>query len=109
LMNPFRYGFPAWQIVSHKLFRWLVPFAMLSLLLSNVMLYRLNSFYAAALVVQLGVYGGGLLAMALRQVAKFKPLKLVAFLLLANAATITAWLEFCAGERYAAWEPSRRN
>jgi hypothetical protein len=50
-----------------------------------------------------------LLAMAIRQVASFKPLKLVAFLLMANAATITAWLEFCAGERYAAWEPSRRN
>lgn len=109
LMNPFRYGFPAWQIVSHKLFRWLVPFAMLFLLVSNAMLYRSNSFYAVLFALQLAAYGGGLLAMAMRQVAKFKPFKLVAFLLMANAATITAWLEFCAGERYAAWEPSRRN
>jgi glycosyltransferase involved in cell wall biosynthesis len=108
LMNPFRYGFPAWQLFSHKLCRWLAPFAMLGLLISNLLLYRTSRFYALCLVLQFGLYAGGLLAMAAKQLARFKPLKLAGFFVLANAATITAWFKFCTGEKYAAWEPSRR-
>ena len=39
LLNPFRYGLFSWQLVSHKLFRWLTPCAILVLLISNLFLW----------------------------------------------------------------------
>ena len=61
MLNPFRYGIFAWQLFSHKLCRWLVPFAMIGALVSNIVLeiddltYRLLLlghivFYAIAAV-----------------------------------------------------------
>src|SRR5206468_4518646 len=38
LLNPFRYGMFAWQLFSHKLCRWMVPFAMITAFLSNLAL-----------------------------------------------------------------------
>ena len=38
MLNPLRSRLFAWQLASHKLCRWLVPFAMIAALISNVML-----------------------------------------------------------------------
>ena len=38
LLNPFRHGLFAWQLASHKLCRWLVPFAMLIAIVTNAAL-----------------------------------------------------------------------
>ena len=38
LLNPIRYGVFSWQLFSHKLCRWLVPFAMLLVFLCNAFL-----------------------------------------------------------------------
>ena len=38
LLNPFKYGLFSWQLFSHKLCRWLVPFAMIIAFLSNLIL-----------------------------------------------------------------------
>ena len=36
MLNPLRYGLFAWQLASHKLGRWLIPFAMIGAATSNV-------------------------------------------------------------------------
>src|SRR5262249_7258078 len=38
MLNPFRYGLFAWQLASHKLCRWLVPFGMIGALLFGLAL-----------------------------------------------------------------------
>jgi len=48
LLNPFRYGFVSFQLLSHKVFRWLVPWFLCLILASNLFLigerfYRWNS------------------------------------------------------------------
>src|SRR5215469_2217266 len=63
LLNPFRYGLYSWQLVSHKLCRWLVPIAMLALLVSNLFLRNAGQFYWLSLTAQLVIYGLGLLAL----------------------------------------------
>ena len=35
LLNPFKYGLFSWQLFSHKLCRWFVPFFMIFAFLSN--------------------------------------------------------------------------
>ncbi len=57
LLNPFRYGMFAWQIFSHKLCRWLVPFAMMTAILSNlVLILTSTSIYDIAFVIQVFFY-----------------------------------------------------
>jgi cellulose synthase/poly-beta-1,6-N-acetylglucosamine synthase-like glycosyltransferase len=109
MLNPFRYGFFSWQLVSHKLFRWLAPFALLALLVSTLFLWGRGPFYQFCLLAQGALLGGGLLALAVRSLAQFKVFKLASFFLLGNAATLIAWMKFCSGERFVRWEPTRRS
>lgn len=109
LLNPFRHGFFALQLISHKLFRWLVPFAAAALLLATVFLWDAGPFYQSALVLQAGLYGGGLLAITAKRVAEFKAFRLAGFFLMGNAATVMAWMYYFAGEKFVTWQPSRRS
>lgn len=109
LANPFRYGFFAVQLVSHKLLRWLVPFAALTLFISNAALWKAGPFYRATLVMQAVLYAGGALALVFGKLAPIKPLRVAGFFLLANAATLIAWLKFSTGERFVTWQPTRRS
>lgn len=109
LLNPLRYGFFAWQFTSHKLFRWLLPFAFIVLLISNMFLWNSGLLYRLILSLQVAVYFAGLLGLAFAQSTRLPVIKLASFFLVANLATLLAWLKFCAGERFVIWEPSARN
>jgi cellulose synthase/poly-beta-1,6-N-acetylglucosamine synthase-like glycosyltransferase len=109
LLNPFRYGLFSWQLLSHKLCRWLVPLAMVTALAANtglavhqpiylVLLIGHCAFYALALA---GLAGdGGWLPRRL--------LRLPSFFVLVNASIAQAWYRYARGDRMLAWTPSRR-
>lgn len=109
LLNPFRYGLFSWQLASHKLARWISPFAALLLLAASVFLWNSGPLYQAAALAQAGLYFTGLAALAMKRVATLKPLRFASFFLMGNAATLTAWLQFGLGERYVSWEPTHRS
>jgi glycosyltransferase involved in cell wall biosynthesis len=104
MLNPFRYGLFAWQLASHKLCRWLVPFAMIAALASNVVLAATSSLYAAILGVHAVFYA----AAAAGAWTRAPLLKIPAFLVVANLGVLAAWLRFASGERIATWTPSDR-
>jgi glycosyltransferase involved in cell wall biosynthesis len=108
LLNPFRYGFFSWQLASHKLFRWLVPTAVLVLLISNFFLWKSGPFYQLCLIGQVGIYGAGLLALTANRFAQWKPVKLAGYFLMGNAATLMAWFYFLSGEKFVNWQPTQR-
>jgi cellulose synthase/poly-beta-1,6-N-acetylglucosamine synthase-like glycosyltransferase len=108
LLNPLRYGFFSVQLVSHKLFRWLVPFAALCLLISNIFLWESGIFYRASLLSQLVFYVIGSVALTASPVIPFKAIRAIGFFLLGNAATLMAWHYFLSGEKFVLWQPSRR-
>jgi glycosyltransferase involved in cell wall biosynthesis len=108
LLNPLRHGFFSWQLISHKLFRWLTPSAMLLLLISNFFLWTRSGFYRMCLALQGGLYGIGLLALAASRFSSWKPIRLAGFFLLGNAATLIAWFYFLSGERFVTWNPTQR-
>jgi len=107
LLNPLRYGAFSWQLFSHKLCRWLLPFAFLALLIANARLWNAGGFYRATLALQLAVYLLGAAALLLR-LNEWRLPKLAGFFVIGNAATLAAWLSFCKGEKFVAWQPSRR-
>lgn len=108
MANPLRYGLFAWQLLSHKLCRWLVPFALLVALFSSALLMPRSKTYAAACVAQLALYGGALIGMTSNRLSMAKPVKMLAFFVLANLAILNAWWRFASGERAVSWQPSKR-
>jgi glycosyltransferase involved in cell wall biosynthesis len=104
MLNPMRHGLFAWQLASHKLCRWLVPFAMIAAAASNAMLAAHSHVYLAILSLQLAFYaaaaGGGWMGMRILQIPSF--------LVLANVAVLTAWFRYARGERITRWDPSDR-
>lgn len=103
-LNPFRYGMFAWQLVSHKVCRWLVPFAMIGAFLSNLVAIDESALYAITFVLQCAFYAaaaGGFWTGA-------RVLTIPMFVVVANLGVLTAWLRYAKGERIASWSPSRR-
>jgi glycosyltransferase involved in cell wall biosynthesis len=103
-LNPFRFGMFAWQLASHKVCRWLVPFAMIGALVANLALVSRSPFYQATLVFQAIFYLAALVGLW----TDARILRLPSFLCVANFAVLVAWLRFARGERIALWSPSSR-
>jgi len=103
-LNPFRFGLFAWELASHKICRWLVPFAMVAAFMTNLLLASRSRFYQVTLFLQAGFYLAALVG--LRTDARI--LRLPSFLCVANLAVLMAWLRFARGERIAEWSPSSR-
>jgi glycosyltransferase involved in cell wall biosynthesis len=108
LVNPIRYGLFSWQLVSHKLCRWLLPFGIIAVFGSNLFLWKGGPFYQLFLVLQLLGYGVGLISYAGGGLARSGVLRLASFFVLGNVATLVAWWKFCRGEKMVTWEPSQR-
>jgi glycosyltransferase involved in cell wall biosynthesis len=104
MLNPLRYGLLAWQLASHKLCRWLVPFAMIAALASNAALVSQSPLYFAMFLVQSAFYAAALYGLA----AGVPALKIPTFLLVANLGVLVAWIRFVRGDRIVCWSPSER-
>lgn len=104
LLNPFLYGLFSWQLASHKLCRWLVPFALMGAAVSNAFLVAQSSFYAATFAAQCVFYGAAVAGLWSR--SRF--LRVPAFFLLSNVAVLVAWFRYLRGDRITTWTPSER-
>ena len=108
VLNPFKMGFFAIEVISHKVMRWLVPWFMLSLLISSLILWQQHILYTLLLAAQLGFYGlasAGWLSKAARN---HSLIKLPFFFIQVNLAIAHATLQFLSGKRITRWEPSKR-
>lgn len=113
LLNPFRYGFYAIQLISHKLLRWSVGWLLIILFGVSLSLYNAGFFYRLAIWGQVSFYGLALLAHFLRKTSianwkLFKPLSVIYFFCMANYAAILAWIQWMRGKRIDIWESNRQ-
>jgi cellulose synthase/poly-beta-1,6-N-acetylglucosamine synthase-like glycosyltransferase len=108
MMNPFRSGFYAVELFSHKVMRYLVPVFLVTLLLASIALAPASLFYLLVLIAQLSFYLAALCGWVLeRSGAHVRLLALPQYFVLANLASLVAFYKFLRGERYARWEPIR--
>jgi hypothetical protein len=110
LLNPARYGAFAWMLASHKLARWLAPWALLGALAAVAWLGWLGATWA-----RLGLAAAGAVAVlalggwswpARRPAPRI--LALTAYVVSGTVAALHAWLFAARGRRSAMWEPTRR-
>lgn len=108
LLNPFRFGMFALVLWSHKLMRWLVPFFLLTLLLTNIWLLK-RPFYMGIGIAQAVFYLLAVLALLDIRLIRDNLLgKLCMYFTIVNCSIFVAWIQFLTGTRLEIWEPTKR-
>lgn len=114
LLNPFRYGLISVQLLSYKIMRWLMPFLLVSLLVSNTFVLLNNPASLHFLILLLGqaiFYTSA--AVGFTGVSCNPSVKRLtmaaAFVLLANAAIALSWINILRKKKYTVWQPTSRN
>lgn len=107
-LSPFHVGWFSLQLLVHKVIRWFVPFLLLVVLLTNVMLVAAggNGLLQAFLILQSVCYALAA-AYVVRPLRRLKPVSVCFYFCLANAAAGLGILTFFAGRRFVTWTPER--
>ncbi|MFH1763285.1 MAG: glycosyltransferase [Gemmatimonadota bacterium] len=109
LLNPFRFGLFSWMLLSHKVFRWLVPWAAFAGLLGVAILSASQGW--ARVVLAGSVLFLGLAWIGWRRGEDPRLPKIFAvpaFLVAGNLAVVHATKRVLRGDRNPVWEPTRR-
>jgi hypothetical protein len=108
MLNPFKSGFFAVELISHKLLRYAVPLLLLLTICANAVLAPPSVFYSVTLAVQAGFYLTALAGWLMERLGlRVTLLAMPLYFVLANAASLVAFYRFVRGERLARWEPAR--
>ena len=109
LLDPFRFGVFAWMLWSHKLMRWLVPWAL-----------AVGGLAVAVAAIESGVarvlFATGLVVLGLAAVGWMLPedrglprlVAIPAYIVSSLMAGLHAWIKALSGELNPLWEPTRR-
>ena len=110
MMNPFRSGWYAVQLFSHKVMRYAVPFFLIATMVSSAALAFTSRWYLIFVLGQVACYSSALAGSLLECLGvRNRLLALPQYFLLANIASLIAFHKFLTGERYATWEPIRES
>jgi poly-beta-1,6-N-acetyl-D-glucosamine synthase len=94
-----------WQFVSHKALRLVVPYALVGALLSSALLH--GTFYRIALIVQLLIYGLGIIGFLSQKSGKRwkRMIGTPRTFLMLNLAAVAGMFQYLAGQRLSLWQP----
>jgi cellulose synthase/poly-beta-1,6-N-acetylglucosamine synthase-like glycosyltransferase len=106
LLKPWKFFWPAFQLWSHKVLRWMVPLFLIALFASNLMLLDMR-LYQFILAAQLAFYAAAILNMLVPLHRRWKPLGIPLFFCTLNAAALMSMLEICRGRKYVTWQTVR--
>jgi cellulose synthase/poly-beta-1,6-N-acetylglucosamine synthase-like glycosyltransferase len=107
LLDP-RHGWVTFTFLAHKVLRWLCPFGMVGLLLSNLLLAS-EPFYRSALVLQLGFYTLSLLAALVPvRFRALRPLRLTTMFTSMNAALLLGFWRWLLNDQVGTWKRTVR-
>ena len=108
LLNPIRSGFYGVQLLSHKVMRYLVPFFLMGVFVSAVVLAPGSLFFRLMFAAQIACYACPALAWMLDRVGiRSRLLVFPQYFMLAKLASLIGCYKFLRGHRYASWEPIR--
>ncbi|MBI3652048.1 MAG: glycosyltransferase family 2 protein [Acidobacteria bacterium] len=108
LLNPVRHGMYAFQMWSHKVMRYVVPFLLIAAFDANALLVSAGAFFQYLFIGQMLFYGAALVGwLAERLDIRLGKLAIPYYFVLANAASLIAFLKFVGGQSHVTWEPLR--
>ena len=103
-----RHGMFAFQMMSHKALRYLVPIFLLGLLVTNWLLINDSAAYYYSFWGQAGFYFSAFVGwVAERMKVKIGPLAIPYYFMLVNIASVAGIIRFINGGTQVVWEPLR--
>lgn len=108
MLNPFKYGLFSLQLISHKLFRWFIPFTFILVFMANLFLIGKSPFYFYLFILQITFYTLALIGFTYKSSGSMKIFKIPLFFTGVNFSILLAWYKYLKGERSILWEPSHR-
>lgn len=109
VLNPFSYGIFSWQIISHKLCRWLVPiFWLFGSIAAVFLIFSENQFFSLFAYAILYFHLFAYLAFRIKVLRKIVLFKIPLFFIVVNLSILKAWYLYLLGERVELWEPSNK-
>lgn len=108
VLNPFRHGFYAIQLLSHKVMRYVVPLFLLTLLITSALLAGSSVFFGVVFIAQLCFYLAAASSSLLVKLGlNSRWLAVPHYFVIANLASFIAFFKLLHGEQYVKWEPVR--
>jgi cellulose synthase/poly-beta-1,6-N-acetylglucosamine synthase-like glycosyltransferase len=110
ILNPFRYPIASFQLISHKILRWLVPVFGICILLATLSAIILtpNPIAIALALLQLVFYACAAVAFILEKKGmKIKILSIPLYFIVLNAASLVALYKTITTQLEATWETDR--
>jgi cellulose synthase/poly-beta-1,6-N-acetylglucosamine synthase-like glycosyltransferase len=108
VLNPWRYGLFSFQLVSHKMLRWLTPAFLSCVFLFSFVIAWDHGTGEVVVVGQIVFYSLGLFGLMLDRAAiAIRWLSFPAYFIIVNAASAMGTLQYMLGERINTWEPER--
>ncbi len=107
LLAVWRYGIPSYELLCHKLLRWLVPWFLLIAFISNAVLVFQSFPYFVLFALQVISYLGAAVGIVRRK-NKNPLLRVATYFVRVNLSIAVAWWRYLKGKRIVTWEPTRR-
>lgn len=108
LFNPLRHGFVSFQLISHKLLRWLMPVFMVAALVSNAFLLG-RPFYNLTFALQAVFYALAILGwLAERFHVRSRILSIPLYFSTVNLASLISMYRIWKGHKAVTWETLRK-
>lgn len=107
-LNFLKYGRFSFQLLSHKVMRWLAPLFLLGALVSSCFLAIGSPVYRLILGLQLFLYLSPLMRRLSPRIARVGLIRLAVYFVEVNVAMLHAMVLALSGRSIIAWEPSRR-
>lgn len=108
MLNVRRHGIFSLQLISHKLCRWLVPWALIGCVTFSLVGYKYSSFLRGLVLFEAIFIFLAIGAVIHPKLKDKKICKIPLFFVLTNFAILVAWLKYLSGVRHAYWRPSNR-
>ncbi len=108
LLEPWKHGWASFQLLSHKVLRWMVPFFLILLFASSALLAN-RSAIRCLFLLQALFYVFGLLSVLVPLHRQWKPLGVPLYFCTLNAAALFSVIELFRGRKYVVWETVRKS
>jgi len=107
LLKPWKFAWTSFQLISHKVLRWMVPLFLLLLFAASAALAAQPGWYRIPFLLQGVFYLSALLTALVPLHRKFKPLGVPLYFCTLNAAALFSVVEVLRGRKYVVWQTVR--
>ena len=108
ILNPINFGFFSFQVWSHKIMRWLVPWFLILLLIASFAMLNKHWGYTFVLILQVVFYCLVILGVTSETLRRKSFIRIPYYFIQVNIAIAHALLAFLLGKRITIWEPTKR-